>query len=192
MKAVSQDIIRWLPHLRRHAHALTGSRERSDSYVMACLSVIVAEPDRLRSDGDVRFGLFQLFHTIWQMIDSEYPACDADPAVGELALCQGLAELPPLNRQILLLHAMEGFSEADTARITSVPLQVVTQALAAARAQIRGRLEYRTPLDFYRQARPRRALRQPARRPVAAGGTRPTRIQPAEKSGERPWSAWPA
>ncbi|HEX9463077.1 MAG TPA: sigma factor-like helix-turn-helix DNA-binding protein [Alphaproteobacteria bacterium] len=168
MKPVSHHIIRWLPHLRRHAHALTGSRERGDSYVMACLSVLVSEPDRVRPDSDVRLGLFKLFHTIWRMVDREYPLTGADPAVDELALCQGLAELPPLSRQILLLTAMEEFSVAETASITGVPTDTVAQALDSARAQVRGRFEYLIPLDFYRQARPRRSVARPSPRQTAS------------------------
>jgi len=168
MKPLSQTIVRWLPHLRRHAHALTGSRETGDSYVMASLSIIVTEPARLPTEGDVRLGLFKLFHTMWRMIDREYPLSDADPAVDELALCQGLAELPPLSRQVMLLASMEGFSLAETAQITETPLETVERLLAQARAQIRGRLQYLVPLDFYRQARPRRAVGRPSSRAVAA------------------------
>ncbi len=172
MKAVSRDIVRWLPYLRRHAHALTGSRERGDSYVMACLTAVVTEPERLSSAGNVRLALFKLFHTIWHMIDEEYPAVDADPAVDELALCRGLAELPPLGRQVLLLTTMEGFSLRDTAHIVGVSEEVVYETLAQAREQIRGRFEYLIPLDFYRQAMRRRPVQRPAahrRAPLAEG-----------------------
>jgi hypothetical protein len=171
MKPVSHHIIRWLPHLRRHAHALTGSRECGDSYVMACLSVIVCEPEPVGPDSDVRLGLFKLFHTIWQMIDREYPLTGADPVVDDLALCQGLAELPPLSRQILLLTSMEGFSLAETAAITGVAMDVVARTLEAARVQVRGRFEYLIPLDFYRQAQPRRSFARPGVRQAARART---------------------
>lgn len=190
MKAVSHNIVRWLPHLRRHAHALNGTRERGDAYVMACLSVIVTEPERLQADGGGRLGLFRLFHTIWTMIASEYPLTEADPVIDELTLCQGLAELPPLSRQTLLLTSMEGFSTQDTAAITGVPEAEVVETLAAARAQIHGRLEYLIPLDVYRQARPRRSLQRPARRPApptARPLEAPKTLKP--RTG-RVWSTW--
>ena len=180
MKPVSHHIIRWLPHLRRHAHALTGSRERGDSYVVACLTVIVSEPERVQPDGDVRLSMFKLFHTIWKMVDRECPESDGDPAVDELALCQGLAELPPLSRQILLLASMEGFSIAQTAAITAVPMDTVARTLDSARAQVRGRFEYLVPLDFYRQARPRRTLARPAAR-QAAGRPRTAQAPQSER-----------
>ena len=191
MKPLSQTVVRWLPHLRRHAHALTGSRDSGDSYVMACLSVIVTEPDRLPTDGDVRLGLFKLFHTMWRMIDREYPLSDTDPAVDELALCQGLAELPPLSRQVLLLVSMEGFSLAETATITSLPRARVAAVLDEARAQIRGRLKYTVPLDMYRQPRPRRTLQRPSVRRHGGEPARSVTSQPGERPAPVPAWSWP-
>ena len=191
MKPISHQIVRWLPHLRRHAHALTGSRACGDSYVMACLSVLAVEPDRLSETGDVRVELYKLFHTMWQMVDREYPLTDAEPAVDELVLCEGLAQIAPLCRQILLLVSMEGFSLAETATITSLPRARVAAVLDEARAQIRGRLEYTVPLDMYRQPRPRRTVQRPS---VRRHGGEPARSVTSQ-AGERPapvpaWS-WP-
>lgn len=191
MKAISHQIIRWLPHLRRHAHALTGSRDRGDSYVMACLSVLAVEPQRLTSNGDGRVELYQLFHTIWQMVDREYPLTDADPATDELVLCEGLAELPPLCRQILLLVSMEEFSLDETASITGVPKPTVAATLIQARMQIRGRLEYIIPVDVYRQPRARRSLQQrPAPRRQANGSSRAARNVPGDRPAPVPAWSW--
>jgi len=191
MKPISHQIIRWLPHLRRHAHALTGSRTRGDSYVMACLSVLAVEPDRLSGAGDIRVELFKLFHAMWHMVDREYPSADVEPAPEDLVLCEGLAQIAPLCRQILLLVSMEGFSVAETATITGLPEARVGALLREARAQIRGRLQYTVPLDMYRQPRARRALQRPS---VRRHGGEPARSVAAH-SGERPapvpaWS-WP-
>src|SRR5258708_33265502 len=98
------------------------------------------------------------------MVARVSPRTGADRAVDALALCQCLAELPPLSRQILLLTAMEEFSVAETASITGVPTDTVAQALDSARAQVRGRFEYLIPLDFYRQARPRPTVARPSPR----------------------------
>lgn len=188
MKTISHQVIRWLPHLRRHAHALTGSRERGDSYVMACLSVIAVEPERLPRTGDIRLELYRLFHTIWQMVDREYPLTDADPEADDLVLCEGLAELPPLHRQILLLVGMEGFSTTETAEITGVPQPLVTQALDEARTQVRGGLEYAVPLDLYRQAQPRRTVSRPS--PRRHGSATTSSARPATNERPAPARAW--
>jgi Sigma-70, region 4 len=189
MQAISHQIVRWLPHLRRHAHALTGSRDRGDSYVMACLSVLAVEPQRLPCTGDGQVEIYKLFHTIWQMVDREYPLTDADPATDELVLCEGLAELPPLCRQILLLVSMEGFSLDETASITGVPKPTVAATLVQARMQIRGRLEYIVPVDAYRQARARRSLQQrPSPRRQGGASSRTARDVPGGRPA--PVSAW--
>jgi len=191
MKPISQQIARWLPHLRRHAHALTGSRSCGDSYVMACLSVLAVEPDRLSETGDVRVEIYKLFHTIWQMVDREYPLTDAAPAVDELVLCEGLAELPPLGRQILLLVSMEGFSLAETETITGVPQMRIAAVLNEARTQIRGRLEYTVPLDMYRQPKSRRAVQRPSVRRHGGEPARSTAAPPGERPAPVPAWSWP-
>jgi hypothetical protein len=192
MKAISHQIIRWLPHLRRHAHALTGSRTRGDSYVMACLSVLAVEPDRLSDTGDVRVELYKLFHTIWQMVDREYPLTDAEPAVNELVLCEGLAEIPPLCRQILLLVSMEGFSLAETETITGVPQETIAATLDEAREHIRGRLEYTVPVDMYRQPQARRAVQRPSVRRHAGEPAQATRVRPGDRPAPIPAWIWPS
>lgn len=188
MKTISHQIIRWLPHLRRHAHALTGSRARGDSYVMACLSVIAVEPERLPRTGDIRVELYKVFHTIWQMVDREYPLTDADPESDDLVLCQGLAELAPLHRQILLLGGMEGFSAADTAAITGVPKALVAKVLDESRTQVCGSLEYIVPVDLYRQAQPRRPVSRPSTR--RHGGAAASAARPAPSDRPAPVRAW--
>jgi hypothetical protein len=189
MNAISHEVIRWLPHLRRHAHALTGSRRRGDSYVMACLSVLAAEPDQLPQSSDIPLGLHKVFHTIWRMVDKEYPLTDADPAVDELVSCKGLAEMPPLCRQILLL-ATDGFSLAETAAITGVPQPKIAAMLVLARTQIRGRLGYVVPLDLYRQPRARRAVGRPSVRRGRGEPARTIQLRPARPATVLAWT-WP-
>ena len=190
MKPISHQIIRWLPHLRRHAHALTGSRDRGDSYVMACLSALAVEPERLPRAGDVRVEIYKLFHTIWQMVDREYPLTDADPQADELVLCEGLAELPPLCRQILLLVSMEGFSLEETAAITGVAKPTVAATLVQARMQVRGRLEYVMPLDMYRQPRARRSVERPLPRRRSGGSVRAAQSGAGERPAPVPAWSW--
>lgn len=192
MKAISHQIIRWLPNLRRHAHALTGSRARGDSYVMACLSVLAVEPDRLSDTGNIRVELYKLFHTIWQMVDREYPLTDAEPAVDDLVLCEGLAEIPPLCRQILLLVSMEGFSPAEVETITGVPEETIASTLDDARTQIRGRFEYSVPVDMYRQPQARRAVQRPSTRRHGGEPSQATRVRPDDRPAPVPAWIWPA
>jgi DNA-directed RNA polymerase specialized sigma24 family protein len=191
MKPISHQIVRWLPHLRRHAHAVTGSRTRGDSYVMACLSVLAVEPERLSDTGDVRVELHKLFHAMWQMVDREYPSADAEPAAEDLILCEGLAQIPPLSRQVLLLVSMEGFSVAETATITGLSEARVATLLREARAQIRGRLQYTVPLDMYRQPQARRALQRPSVRRHGGEPARSVAAHPGERPAPVPAWSWP-
>src|SRR5215475_11442881 len=104
MAEVSDDVARHLPFLRRYARALTGSQERGDRYVHICLETLLEEPERISPDRDVRLQLFALFHDIWAVVQSVAPEENSE---GERAradrLQKGLAALPAIERQVLLL-----------------------------------------------------------------------------------------
>src|SRR3546814_7950691 len=65
MAELSVHIIRHLPLLRRYARALVGSQDGGDGYVRICLEALLAEPERIQSDGDLRLQIYALFHDVW-------------------------------------------------------------------------------------------------------------------------------
>jgi CheY-like chemotaxis protein/DNA-directed RNA polymerase specialized sigma24 family protein len=128
MPEASQEIVKHLPYLRRYARALSGSQAGGDGLVRVCLETLLEEPDRLSFDDDVRRQLFRLFHEVWRRIaladSSESQQLEAKPATIE----SRLRSLPPPERQILLLTALEGFSTYDAAIVLGLD-QAETQAL---------------------------------------------------------------
>ncbi|HYE01307.1 MAG TPA: response regulator [Alphaproteobacteria bacterium] len=135
--ASSQEIVRWIPYLRRYARALTGSQERGDRYVRICLETILAEPQRVDAAQDVRLQLFTIFHDVWAIFDSAISDEAIEDEGGSDQLQQQLAHLPPIDRQVLLLISLEGFTLPETARILEIEENEVAEHLAAARAEIR-------------------------------------------------------
>jgi CheY-like chemotaxis protein len=135
--SVSHDIVRLLPYLRRYARALTGSQSVGDQYVRLCLEAILAEPERIKTAGDLRVELFTVFHDAWDIVDSALP--DADGAEGDESggLNRQLAALPSVERQVLLLIALERFSTAETARILDLDEPDVVRKLDMARQELR-------------------------------------------------------
>jgi DNA-directed RNA polymerase specialized sigma24 family protein len=133
--SVSHDVVRLLPYLRRYARALTGSQATGDEYVRLCLEAILSEPDRIRNAQDLRVELFSVFHDAWDIVDRAVPA--ADGAIDEGALNRQLAALPSIERQVLLLIALERFSTAETARILDIEEAEVVRNLDLAREELR-------------------------------------------------------
>jgi CheY-like chemotaxis protein/DNA-directed RNA polymerase specialized sigma24 family protein len=119
------DIAAKLPYLRRYARALTGSQATGDEYVRTCLEVIVRDQHRMAEQADLQTELFRLFHKVYASAD---PALAGPPrpatGAGEPALRTVMA-LPPIERQVLLLSALERYSFADVAYILDVPEDTV-------------------------------------------------------------------
>ncbi|MFO1113273.1 MAG: response regulator [Rhodospirillales bacterium] len=124
MQRLSERVAPLLPYLRRHARALTGNQEAGDAYVAATLESIIAAPAEFPA-GDVRIGLYRVFHAIWSSatppcagIDEGEEGAPEDPS--EAVAVRRLGQLTPLSRQALLLTVVEGFSQHDAAAVLDV------------------------------------------------------------------------
>ena len=133
--SLASDIAPHLPYLRRYARALTGSQSHGDSYVRAALEAIVAAPDDFPRDVDARLGLYRTFHAIWSSANIDI-APDGEAQDFERVAQQRLAAITPLCRQALLLTAMEGFTNDDTAYLIGSNPVDVTTLVAEALAEI--------------------------------------------------------
>ncbi len=133
--SVSHDVVRLLPYLRRYARALTGSQSTGDEYVRLCLEAILAEPVRIKNAADLRVELFAVFHDAWDIVDSAIP--EAEGGADESSINRQLAALPSVERQVLLLIALERFSTAETARILDLEEADVIRKLDLARQELR-------------------------------------------------------
>lgn len=110
----SATVARHLPYLRRYARALTGNQSSGDTYAVAVLESIIAEPDLLMAHDDPKVALFAVFHSIWST--SGAPIAEADDAVAEAAQAH-LSDLTPNSREALLLNTIEGFEHSEVAAI---------------------------------------------------------------------------
>jgi DNA-directed RNA polymerase specialized sigma24 family protein len=113
----SKAVAQYVPLLRRYARALTGSQASGDAYVAATLEALIADPSVITQEGGPRVALYRLFTKIWNSISVNGASGVVEPALpGE----QKLANITPLPRQAFLLVALEGFPEAEAARILDV------------------------------------------------------------------------
>ena len=113
----STTVAQFLPFLRRYGRALTGSQASGDAYIVASLEALVADPSLIEGDCGPRVALYQLFTRIWNTI-----AVNSDTSPASLVRPgeHKLANITPLPRQAFLLLTMEGFGEADAARILGI------------------------------------------------------------------------
>lgn len=137
----SERLVPHIPYLRRHARLLTGSKDVGDEYVRICLELIVAEPERLQADDDLRVALFRAFYAAWSTFNKVERESLEDPISIEQRLEQGLAALPPIERRVLLLVVVEGLALDDVAWILDLAPDTARGHLARARANLRQGVE---------------------------------------------------
>jgi CheY-like chemotaxis protein len=134
MSDLSNEIVKRLPYLRRYARALTGSQERGDRYIRLCLEVLLKEPRRISTSGDIRLQLYGLFHEIWQPIAGNDPEGSVvDITAGDKRSVEArLDALAPHQREVLLLTSLEGFTLNAAAEILRLPADDAQRLLAQA------------------------------------------------------------
>lgn len=115
----SQTIAQDLPYLRRYARALTGNQVSGDAYVAATLEAMIADRSVVDESDGPRVALFRLFTKIWNSLSINGTNV-AEPTLQPSE--QKLGAIMPLPRQAFLLVALEGFDEAEAARILDVDI----------------------------------------------------------------------
>ena len=103
-----------LPYLRRYARALTGSQGTGDSFAAATLEAILEDSSMLSGEPDPKVSLFHTFHMVWSSAGA--PVGEPDSRFSAAAQAH-MENLTPNSREALLLHAIEGFTQSEIARI---------------------------------------------------------------------------
>lgn len=132
----TENVLPHVPHLRRHARLLSGSKDVGDEYVRIALELVVAEPERLRGDNQ-RILLFRAFHAVWSALNESARRTPGDAVTIMERLDQGLAALAPIERRVLLLAVVEEMSLEQVALVLDLDVATVRRHLAQARASLR-------------------------------------------------------
>lgn len=150
-------MVEHIPRLRRYARALfRGDTTAADDLVQDCLERALGRLHLWRRDSDLRAWLFTIMHNLYvnrlrrtqresafaqtpDKIDHIAAAPVSETWLSELE--RACARLPPDQREILLLIALEGLSYQQVAVILSVPEGTVMSRLARARERLRHALE---------------------------------------------------
>jgi CheY-like chemotaxis protein len=121
MSQSPHEIAARVPYLRRYARALTGHQSTGDQYVRICLEMIVEDPEILPSTGDLMRDMFRLFHKVWSETSPTTIMTHAElPRRQDAGIFESFRGLPAVERQVLLLAALERYSFGDIAYILSI------------------------------------------------------------------------
>ena len=126
--SLREALVAELPFLRRYARALTGSQSLGDAAVREVLEALLEAPDEFQSDKPVRGELFRIFHLLWN--SSMVGMLQSKGRSGVIA------QFPVAMRQSLLLTAVEGFDEEETATILDIDASEVNLLVNKARSSI--------------------------------------------------------
>ena len=107
---LSAKIGNHLPYLRRYARALTGSQDSGDRFAAATLEAVIEDSAVLSPHTDTKTGLFHAFHVVWSSAGA--PLGEPDTRYSASAQAH-MAALTPGSREALLLHTIEGFTQAE-------------------------------------------------------------------------------
>ncbi|HEY7788323.1 MAG TPA: sigma-70 family RNA polymerase sigma factor [Casimicrobiaceae bacterium] len=153
------DLLAAIPRLRRYARVLTGDATRADDLVQEALAR-GWEKRRLWTAGtDLRAWLFTIMHNVFvnqralALRDARNVSLDGDdetgaawqvsvraPQEGHVELQEVLRELsrlPPDQREVLVLAAVEEMRYEEIAAVLSIPVGTVMSRLSRARAKLR-------------------------------------------------------
>jgi CheY-like chemotaxis protein len=134
MSLRSESIVPVLPSLRRYTRALTGSQERGDRYVRQFLEAVLAEPELVSEGSDPKFETFRAFHQVCSGLEpADVPSEGTDP---DEQMERQIAALSPLDRQMLLLVSLEGFSVAKASEILDLSADEARERLLQARLDL--------------------------------------------------------
>jgi RNA polymerase sigma-70 factor (ECF subfamily) len=155
-----QQLLSWVPRLRRYARALAGNRDDADDLVQDTLERAWAKSALWRGVADMRGWLFGIMHNLHvdgvrrprlatQSIDDDTPEVATAPTQGErlavLDLQAALDQLPVEQKEIVLLVALEDMAYADVAKALGIPIGTVMSRLSRGRERLRALMDGRDP-----------------------------------------------
>src|SRR4029453_16159269 len=93
------------------------------------------QPDLVAKTEDTKLGVFTLFHRLQQPFGGLEEAGSENSVSGRLK--ESLTDMAPLQRQVLLLTVLEGFTVGDAAEILGIDIERAARGLEEARQGLR-------------------------------------------------------
>jgi RNA polymerase sigma-70 factor, ECF subfamily len=148
-----EQVLPYIPNLRRYARALVGDRDGADDLVQDTLERAVRK-FHLWRPGDLRAWLFSIMHNVFvnqlksrrilptAELDEDLPGASDTSGVTDVRdLERGLARLPAEQREVLLMVGLEDMSYEQVSRALGVPMGTVMSRLSRAREKLRRHMD---------------------------------------------------
>ncbi len=150
----AESIVALIPRLRRYARALVGERAAADDLVQDTLERAWSKFHLYRRGTDLRAWLFTVMHNVYvNQVRAARPGAPLEDEMPELArparqsdalelrdVERAIRALPPEQRAVLLLVALEDMSYDEAARALGIPIGTVMSRLSRAREKLRATL----------------------------------------------------
>lgn len=154
MTAFLDEIEACVPALRRYARALTRNADQADDLVQDCIERALRKRGLFRPTGPMQAWLYRMLLNLYRnslrqtrrrgdhvpieslLIEPSTPA----PQPGRIALAEmsrAIDQLPPEQREALLLVVLEGVSYEEAATILEIPAGTLMSRLYRARTALR-------------------------------------------------------
>jgi RNA polymerase sigma factor (sigma-70 family) len=147
-------LIACLPRLRRYARALVGDLAGADDLVQDTMERAWQRLSSWRRSAGMRPWLFSIMHNLHvdQLRQQRVPTVPYDDATPDVAqapqagpldardMQSALAILPPEQRAVLLLVALEEMTYEEVAAALSIPMGTVMSRLSRAREKLRAHM----------------------------------------------------
>ena len=148
----SEQLLSWVPRLRRYARALVGNRDDSDDLVQDTLERACVKAGLWHDVANMRAWLFGIMHNLHVdgvrrpklhtvILDDKTPEVPVAETQGDrlavLDLQSALEQLPVEQREIVLLVALEDMSYAEVATTLGIPIGSVMSRLSRGRERLR-------------------------------------------------------
>lgn len=161
MDDLKRDLAALAPRLRRFAWALTGSRDEGDDLAQAALVKALGALGQFQPGTRLDAWTFRIVRTVWidwarargrrptihdpeamdALSDGGAGARRAEARLDLARVRDAMAALPPDQREVLALVALEGLSYREAAEAIGAPVGTVMSRLSRARARLAQQLK---------------------------------------------------
>ncbi|MEQ8396646.1 RNA polymerase sigma factor [Thalassobaculum sp.] len=153
------EILNHVHQLRRYARLLCGNAVDADDLVQTTLEKAVRHTHRFREGRDLRVWLFAILHntfksairenrsrrdreTLWFESGAGSVSGGQEISAELSRVLAAIDDLPPQQREVLLLVSVEGFSTEEIAYTMDIPVGTVRSRLARGRELLRRTLQH--------------------------------------------------
>jgi RNA polymerase sigma-70 factor, ECF subfamily len=154
-ETIGEQLVAFLPNMRRFAISICGQRDVADDLVQAACERALSNAERFEPGTRFDAWMFRIIRNLWidrlrkqktagpqdditerEDIVGARGEVDAEARLTFRAVAEAIGELPGDQREVLMLTCVEDMSYKDTAELLGIPIGTVMSRLARARKKL--------------------------------------------------------